>query len=55
MPDGSELEDNGVIPDVKCLPTENDLREGNDPCLKKALQLAREAAQPNASATGKTE
>jgi carboxyl-terminal processing protease len=44
LPDGQLLEDRGVIPDVKSVPTEEDLRLGRDPCLEKALALAREAA-----------
>jgi carboxyl-terminal processing protease len=44
MPDGSELEDHGVVPDVPCVPTEEDLRLGRDVCLEKALALARQAA-----------
>jgi carboxyl-terminal processing protease len=44
LPDGQRLEDRGVVPDVKCVPTEEDLRIARDPCLKRALVLAREAA-----------
>jgi C-terminal processing protease CtpA/Prc len=43
MPDGSELEDHGVRPDDMCVPTEEDLRLAKDPCLERALSLAREA------------
>jgi carboxyl-terminal processing protease len=41
MSDGSELEKIGVTPDLLCLPSGDDLREGRDPCLLKALSLAR--------------
>jgi C-terminal processing protease CtpA/Prc len=44
MPDGLELEGRGVTPDLKCLPTEDDLRSSKDPCLDRALELARDAA-----------
>ncbi len=43
MPDGQQLEDHGVLPDVQCVPTEEDLRLARDPCLDKALTLARQA------------
>ena len=42
--DGEELEHNPIKPDFPCLPTEADLRAGADPCLKKAVALARKAA-----------
>jgi len=44
MPDGLELEGRGVIPDLRCLPIEEDLRSSKDPCLDRALELARGAA-----------
>jgi carboxyl-terminal processing protease len=42
FPDGEELEGKGVKPDVYCVPTGDDMREDKDPCLQKALDLARE-------------
>jgi carboxyl-terminal processing protease len=42
--DGEELEHNPIKPDYPCLPSEADLRSGADPCLKKAVALARKAA-----------
>jgi carboxyl-terminal processing protease len=42
FPDGEELEGKGVKPDVFCVPTGDDMREGKDPCLQKALDLAGE-------------
>lgn len=42
--DGEELEHNPIKPDYPCLPTEADLRSGADPCLRKAVALARKAA-----------
>lgn len=42
--DGEELEHHPIIPDYPCLPTEADLRSQADPCLKKAVALARKAA-----------
>jgi hypothetical protein len=42
--DGEELEHHPVVPDYPCLPTEADLRSQADPCLKKAVALARKAA-----------
>jgi carboxyl-terminal processing protease len=41
MPDGKGLEGSGVVPDELCVPISNDLRSGKDPCLNKALELAR--------------
>jgi carboxyl-terminal processing protease len=42
--DGEELEHHPIVPDYPCLPTEADLRSHADPCLKKAVALARKAA-----------
>jgi C-terminal processing protease CtpA/Prc len=42
--DGEELEHHPVVPDYPCLPTEADLHSQADPCLKKAVALARKAA-----------
>jgi carboxyl-terminal processing protease len=42
FPDGEELEGKGVKPDVYCVPTGEDMREDRDPCVQKALSLARE-------------
>jgi len=41
FPDGTELEKNGVIPDVPCLPTGREMREDRDVCLWKTVELAR--------------
>jgi C-terminal processing protease CtpA/Prc len=41
FPDGTELEKHGVTPDVQCLPTGRDMRDGRDVCLIKAVQMAR--------------
>lgn len=41
FPDGTELEKNGVIPDVPCSPTGKEMREERDVCLWKAIELAR--------------
>lgn len=43
MSDGAGLENRGVLPDVLCVPTSSDLRSERDPCLEKALDLARNA------------
>jgi len=43
MPDGEELEGHGVLPDVTCVPSEENLRAGQDRCLAEALMLARKA------------
>jgi carboxyl-terminal processing protease len=40
MPDGGELEGHGVVPDIYCLPTADDLVKQRDPCLDQALDLA---------------
>jgi C-terminal processing protease CtpA/Prc len=54
FPDGEELEKKGVVPDVMCLPTQTDLRDGKDTCLGKAFALAREAGKnaPSSKADG---
>jgi len=44
MPDGSELEEKGVVPDVQCVPSEQDLLLAHDSCLQKAIELARQSA-----------
>jgi C-terminal processing protease CtpA/Prc len=41
FPGGEEVEKLGVEPDVKCIPTEDDLRAHRDRCLSMALSLAR--------------
>ncbi len=45
FPESEELEKKGVTPDVKCLPTQQDMRDGKDPCLAKAFSLAKEAGK----------
>lgn len=44
MENGEELENHGVKPDQFCIPTATDLYQGKDPCLERALELARTAA-----------
>lgn len=49
MENGEELENRGVTPDVFCVPTAEDLHQEKDPCLDRALELARKAGtQPSA-------
>ena len=43
MPNGEELERRGVIPDVRCVPTPEDLVRGVDPCLDRALALSKQS------------
>lgn len=43
FPGGEVVERKGVVPDVSCVPNENELRSGKDPCLNVALNLARAA------------
>jgi C-terminal peptidase prc len=45
LEDGEELEKKGVMPDVPCAPSVDDLRAKRDPCLTKALELARTATE----------
>jgi carboxyl-terminal processing protease len=45
FPDGEELEKKGVTPDVTCLPTQAEMRDGKDTCLDKAFALAKEAGK----------
>jgi carboxyl-terminal processing protease len=40
FPDGSEFEGVGIKPDIEVRPTSEDLRNGKDPVLEKALELA---------------
>jgi C-terminal processing protease CtpA/Prc len=40
LPDGEELEGRGVIPDVRCLPTPEELAREVDSCLDRAVDLA---------------
>jgi carboxyl-terminal processing protease len=42
FPDGKSIEKVGVTPDVMCLPTEQDLATGKDPCLAKAALIAKD-------------
>lgn len=46
MEDGEELENHGVKPDEFCIPTAQQLHQERDPCLDRALELARKAATP---------
>ncbi len=46
FPGGQELENKGVVPDRLCLPTPEDLKKGDDPCLDLAVKLAQEALEP---------
>jgi C-terminal peptidase prc len=41
MEDGQELEGRGVTPDEACVPHSDDLRQSRDPCLDRALAMAR--------------
>lgn len=43
MSNGEELEKHGVIPDEKCVPTAQDVIKGADPCLEKALAIAKKS------------
>jgi C-terminal processing protease CtpA/Prc len=41
MQDGEELENRGVKPDQFCIPTADELHDGKDPRLGRALELAK--------------
>ncbi len=43
MKGGEELEGRGVVPDEYCIPAPNDLGAERDPCLDRALTMARQA------------
>jgi tricorn protease len=43
MPDGGELEGHGVVPDDQCVPAPEDLQQRRDPCLDRAVALAKKA------------
>lgn len=45
LPGGEELEHHGITPDVPCVPTAEDLHGNADPCLVKAVSVAREKAK----------
>ena len=47
LANGEELENRGVTPDVFCIPTSDDLHNEKDPCLDRALELARKAVVTN--------
>jgi carboxyl-terminal processing protease len=47
MADGDVLEGRGVIPDVQCVPTPDELIRGVDPCLEKAIALAKKSLPQN--------
>jgi len=49
LPSGEELEGRGIVPDVKCVPTSDDLVRNLDPCLDQALSLARKTLSPTES------
>jgi C-terminal processing protease CtpA/Prc len=40
FPDGSEFEGVGIRPDIEVRPSIDDLKNGRDPILEKALELA---------------
>jgi C-terminal processing protease CtpA/Prc len=42
FPGGEELEHHGVTPDVRCVPADSDLHDHHDPCLLKAVSVARQ-------------
>ena len=46
MSDGKNLENVGVTPDERVLPTPSDLSSGNDPALARAIQLAGRNVSP---------
>jgi carboxyl-terminal processing protease len=49
MPDGETLEGKGIHPDVRCIPTPEDIARGFDPCLERAQELAEKSlATPQA-------
>ena len=41
LPDGSEFEGVGILPDVSVEPTVEDIRKGRDPALDRGLAIAQ--------------
>jgi C-terminal processing protease CtpA/Prc len=50
MPDGQRLENRGVMPDEVVLPSADDLRNGRDPAMARALQLVGISVDPATAA-----
>ena len=46
MKDGKNLDGTGVMPDLKLLPTPEDLAAGRDPALSTAISLAGHKIDP---------
>ena len=51
MPDGVELEDRGVVPDVRCVPMAQDLQVHRDVCLDEAVKMAQQTVSKGAAVT----
>ena len=49
MKDGKSLENTGVTPDERVIPTAQDLADGKDPALTRAVQLAGGTLDPTAA------
>jgi C-terminal processing protease CtpA/Prc len=54
LPNGEELENRGVTPDVLCIPNADDLHNEKDPCLDRAIDLARKTIVENSTSANPT-
>jgi C-terminal processing protease CtpA/Prc len=46
LSDGEILEKKGIIPDVACIPTQEDMQKKHDSCFAIAMKMAKEAITP---------
>ena len=52
FPGNEELEKKGIIPDQRCVPTQEQVQKGQDPCFAAAREYLLTAMKGNAQAAG---